>query len=186
MATQQQYVPVSMVEPSGRQMLAVQTSWPTSSRQMAAIVPSWQGIPAQHATIQQPLSELTEWGRPLLMDSSALIQDQRPVTFTTEVYDGLVESPSTIRNAAWDKRSNGVPKSSQHLSAPAPHHHHYHHHHHLTVPRSNDKKDAQLSPLKKRVKEGTPPMGTYPVGSSYSMITLTLSYSFVLLNRVHK
>lgn len=63
-----------MVEPSGRQMLAVQTSWPTSSRQMAAIVPSWQGIPTQHATIQQPLSELTEWGRPLLVDSSALIQ----------------------------------------------------------------------------------------------------------------
>lgn len=74
MAAQQQYVPVSMVEPNGRQMLAVQTSWPTSSRQMAAIVPSWQGIPTQHATIQQPLSDLTDWGRPLLVDSSALIQ----------------------------------------------------------------------------------------------------------------
>lgn len=74
MAAQQQYVPVSMVEPSGRQMLAVQTSWPTSSRQMAAIVPSWQSIPTQHATIQQPLSDLTDWGRPLLVDSSALIQ----------------------------------------------------------------------------------------------------------------
>lgn len=77
MAAQQQYVPVSMVEPSGRQMLAVQTTWPTSSRQMAAIVPSWQSIPTQHATIQQPLSELTEWGRPLLVDSSALIQVSR-------------------------------------------------------------------------------------------------------------
>ncbi len=63
-----------MVEPSGRQMLAVQTSWPTSSRQMAAIVPSWQSIPTQHATIQQPLPDLTDWGRPLLVDSSALIQ----------------------------------------------------------------------------------------------------------------
>ncbi|XKL61288.1 hypothetical protein PGB90_008345 [Kerria lacca] len=159
-AAQQQYVPVSMVEPSGRQMLAVQTSWPTSSRQMAAIVPSWQGIPTQHATIQQPLSELTEWGRPLLVDSSALIQDQRPVAFTTEVYDSLVESPSTIRASAWDKRSSVVSKSSQHLAPPSsiPHHHHYHHHHHLSIPRNNDKKDAQLSPLKKRVKEGTPPI----------------------------
>ncbi|XP_065206382.1 homeodomain-interacting protein kinase 2 isoform X3 [Planococcus citri] len=158
-AAQQQYVPVSMVEPSGRQMLAVQTSWPTSSRQMTAIVPSWQGIPTQHATIQQPLSELTDWGRPLLVDSSALIQDQRPVAFTTEVYDGLVESPSTIRSTAWEKRSSGVSKSSQHLAPPSsiPHHHHHHYHHHLTVPRNSDKKDTQLSPVKKRVKEGTPP-----------------------------
>lgn len=183
MAAQQQYVPVSMVEPSGRQMLAVQTSWPTSSRQMTTIVPSWQSIPAQHATIQQPLSDLTEWGRPLLVDSSALIQDQRPVAFTTEVYDGLVESPSTIRNAAWDKRSNGVSKSSQHLAAPPsiPHHHHYHHHHHLTVPRSNDKKDAQLSPLKKRVKEGTPPIGMFAVTNLFKLMLLVSANAFTYI-----
>lgn len=89
------------------------------------------------------------------------LQEQRPVAFTTEVYDSLVESPTAIRNSAWDKRSSGVSKSSQHLAPPSsiPHHHHYHHHHHLSVPRSNDKKDTQLSPLKKRVKEGTPPIG---------------------------
>lgn len=63
-----------MVEPSGRQMLAVQTSWPTSGRQMAAIVPSWQGIPTQHATLQQPLTDIAEWGRPLFVDSSGLLQ----------------------------------------------------------------------------------------------------------------
>lgn len=63
-----------MVEPSARQILPVQTStWPTN-RQMA-IVPSWQGIPPQHAAIQQPLlSDAGDWGRPLLVDSSTLIQ----------------------------------------------------------------------------------------------------------------
>ncbi|XP_054261032.1 homeodomain-interacting protein kinase 2 isoform X2 [Macrosteles quadrilineatus] len=115
----QQYVPVSMVE-SGRQMLPVQTSWPTN-RQMT-IVPSWP----QHTTIQQ-LD--TDWGRPLLVDSSQLIQ--RPAVFATEVYDGLVESPGY--------------KSHLHTT-------------HLAVPRSHDKKETtQLSPVKKRVKEGTPP-----------------------------
>ena len=96
-------VPVSMVE-TGRQMLltvsvksiyklkyfkkyyhrtknqhkfqnAVQTSWPGGSRQMAAIVPSWQQLPPQHATIQQPLlSDAGDWGRPLIVDSSAILQ----------------------------------------------------------------------------------------------------------------
>ncbi|KAG8267712.1 lens induction in camera-type eye [Homalodisca vitripennis] len=121
----QQYVPVSMVE-SGRQMLPVQTSWPTN-RQMT-IVPSWP----QHTTIQQPLLSETDWGRPLLVDSSQLIP--RPTVFTAEVYDSLVESPG------WDKH-----KSHLHTT-------------HLTVPRSHDKKEpTQLSPVKKRVKEGTPP-----------------------------
>uniref|UniRef100_A0A1B6C3J0 non-specific serine/threonine protein kinase n=1 Tax=Clastoptera arizonana TaxID=38151 RepID=A0A1B6C3J0_9HEMI len=143
----QQYVPVSMVEPSSRNMLPVQTStWP-GNRQMA-IVPSWQSIPPQH-TIQQPLLPDTgDWGRPLLVDSSTLIQDQRPAVFATEVYDGFVDSPGT-----WGKR--GMSKS--HLVPPVTHHHHLHH---LTVPRPNpiDKKEnTQLSPVKKRVKEGTPP-----------------------------
>jgi hypothetical protein len=61
----QQYVPVSMVE-SGRQMLPVQTTWPTN-RQMTIVPQSWP----QHTTIQQ-LD--TDWGRPLLVDSSQLIQ----------------------------------------------------------------------------------------------------------------
>jgi len=53
----------------------VQTSWPGGSRQMAAIVPSWQQLPPQHAAIQQPLlSDAGDWGRPLIVDSSAILQ----------------------------------------------------------------------------------------------------------------
>ncbi|KAL1110272.1 hypothetical protein AAG570_008349, partial [Ranatra chinensis] len=128
---QQQYVPVSMVEPNS-------VSW-AGNRQMA-MVPSWQGIAAQHS-IQQPMIPGQEWGRPLLVQSAALIQEQRPV-YTTEVYDRVVESP----NMGWGKR--GVTK---HLVPPV--------HHHLTVPRqTHDKKEqTHLSPVKKRVKEGTPP-----------------------------
>ncbi|XP_017788454.1 PREDICTED: homeodomain-interacting protein kinase 2 isoform X9 [Habropoda laboriosa] len=148
-AAQQQYaaVPVSMVE-TGRQMLltnAVQTSWPGGSRQMAAIVPSWQQLPPQHAAIQQPLlSDAGDWGRPLIVDSSAILQDQRPVFPVTEVYNtsALVEHPSQ----SWGKRS--VTK---------------HHQHHVTVPQQSQhrhehkKETQQLSPVKKRVKESTPP-----------------------------
>ncbi|XP_018369138.1 PREDICTED: homeodomain-interacting protein kinase 2 isoform X7 [Trachymyrmex cornetzi] len=146
-AAQQQYaaVPVSMVE-TGRQMLltnAVQTSWPGGSRQMAAIVPSWQQLPPQH--IQQPLlSDTGDWGRPLIVDSSAILQDQRPVFPVTEVYNAsaLVEHPSQ----SWGKRT--VTK---------------HHQHHVTVPQQTQhrhehkKETQQLSPVKKRVKESTPP-----------------------------
>lgn len=48
---------------------------------------------------------------------------------------------------------------SNYQQAPPAHHHHHHHHH------RQDKKDTvisttnQLSPVKKRVKEGTPPQG---------------------------
>ncbi|XP_020277622.1 homeodomain-interacting protein kinase 2 isoform X9 [Pseudomyrmex gracilis] len=146
-AAQQQYaaVPVSMVE-TGRQMLltnAVQTSWPGGSRQMAAIVPSWQQLPPQHAAIQQPLlSDAGDWGRPLIVDSSAILQ--RPVFPVTEVYNAsaLVEHPSQN----WGKRT--VTK---------------HHQHHVTVPQQTQhrhehkKETQQLSPVKKRVKESTPP-----------------------------
>ncbi|XP_076475591.1 homeodomain interacting protein kinase isoform X8 [Bombus vancouverensis nearcticus] len=151
-AAQQQYaaVPVSMVE-TGRQMLltnAVQTSWPGGSRQMAAIVPSWQQLPPQHAAIQQPLlSDAGDWGRPLIVDSSAILQDQRPVFPVTEVYNtsALVEHPPQ----GWGKRS--VTK---------------HHQHHVTVPQQSQhrhehkKETQQLSPVKKRVKESTPPSNT--------------------------
>ncbi|XP_059483910.1 homeodomain-interacting protein kinase 2 isoform X2 [Neocloeon triangulifer] len=179
---QQQYVPVSMVEPGGRQMLltnAVQTSWPTN-RQMA-IVPSWQQLPPQHAAIQQPLlSDAADWARPLLLESSSLIPQRSmfPVE-VSEVYDPMMEQqhaansvlqqqthhlapPQSTQNWSSSKRGNKGSNSQLH------HHHHqpsHHGHHilsnnHLTVPISHrqDKKEAtQLSPVKKRVKEGTPP-----------------------------
>uniref|UniRef100_A0A1Y1N470 non-specific serine/threonine protein kinase n=1 Tax=Photinus pyralis TaxID=7054 RepID=A0A1Y1N470_PHOPY len=153
---QQQYVPVSVVEPNGRQMLltnAVQTSWP-ANRQMA-IVPSWQQLPPQHASIQQPiLSDAADWGRPLLVDSSAILQEQRPVfpvDVATEVYN-----PAIVEHTApWtsSKRSS----KNHHMQQPSSHHGH----HHLMVPThrsQHDKKEqTQLSPVKKRVKESTPP-----------------------------
>ena len=95
---QQQYVPVSMVEQPGRQVLlaAAQGAWP-NNRQMT-LVPSWQQLPAQHsaavAALRQPLlqAETSEWGRPLLVDSST-VQDQRSVfpVDLPEVYDNVVD-----------------------------------------------------------------------------------------------
>ncbi|KAJ8984613.1 hypothetical protein NQ317_006075 [Molorchus minor] len=152
---QQQYVPVSVVEPAGRQMLltnAVQTSWPTNRQQMA-IVPSWQQLPPQHAAIQQPLLSEAEWGRPLIVDSSAILQDQRPVfpvDVAAEVYNPAIVEHA---NTSWGKRSSKTHHAQQSL---------HHNHHHLMVPThhrsQHDKKEqTQLSPVKKRVKEGTPP-----------------------------
>jgi len=65
--------------------------------------------------------------------------------------------------------SNNKSRSTKHIAPQSHHHHsnyqqappaHHHHHHHR-----QDKKDTvintanQLSPVKKRVKEGTPPQG---------------------------
>ncbi|CAH1370964.1 hypothetical protein MTP99_012457 [Tenebrio molitor] len=154
---QQQYVPVSVVEPTGRQMLltnAVQTSWPTNRQQMA-IVPSWQQIP-QHAAIQQPLLSEAEWGRPLLVDSSAILQEQRPVfpvDVATDVYNSALvdHTGSTWGTSKRSSKNHHMQQSNSH-----------HSHHHLMVPThhrsQHDKKEqTQLSPVKKRVKESTPP-----------------------------
>ncbi|XP_071442211.1 homeodomain-interacting protein kinase 2 isoform X2 [Hetaerina americana] len=161
-AAQQQYVPVSMVEQSGRQMLltnAVQTSWPTN-RQMAIVPPSWQQLPPQHAAIQQPLlSDAGEWGRPLIVDSGAILQEQRPVfpVDVPQVYDSVVEHGSAQSGWSAPKR----PTKNHGAPPPA-----VTHSNHLTVPhvacapittRSEKKEPTQLSPVKKRVKEGTPP-----------------------------
>ncbi|KAG8229821.1 hypothetical protein J437_LFUL008189 [Ladona fulva] len=158
-AAQQQYVPVSMVEQSGRQMLltnAVQTSWPTN-RQMTIVPPSWQQLPPQHAAIQQPLlSDASEWGRPLIVDSGTILQEQRPVfpVDVPQVYDSVVEHSSG--QGSWSnpkrpsKNHGAVPPSVSHLAVP-----------HVACntisSRSEKKETTQLSPVKKRVKEGTPP-----------------------------
>lgn len=158
---QQQYVPVSVVEQSGRQMLltnAVQTSWPGNRPQMA-IVPSWQQIPPQHTTIQQPLLSEAEWGRPLIVDSSAILQDQRPV-FPVDVTTEVQYNPAIVEhtNSSWGSSSKRSSKN-HHVQQSNSHHGH----HHLMVPTTHhrsqhDKKEqTQLSPVKKRVKESTPP-----------------------------
>lgn len=87
------------------------------------IVPSWQQIPAQHAAIQQPLlSEAADWGRPLLVDSSAILQDQRsifPVDVATEVYN-----PAIVEHAAgtW---SSSKRNSKSHMQQANSHHSHH-------------------------------------------------------------
>lgn len=63
----------------------------------------------------------------------------RPVF--TEVYDRVVESP----NLGWSKRN-----MAKHLAPPVTHHH-------ISVPRHEKKDPLHLSPVKKRVKESTPP-----------------------------
>lgn len=127
-----------------------------------AIVPSWQQLPPQ--TIQQPLlSDAGDWGRPLIVDSSAILQDQRqvfPVDVATEVYN-----PSMVDHT-------GATWTSSKRSSKGSHHHQAiqqsgHHTHHLMVPSNHhrsqaDKKEqTQLSPVKKRVKESTPPSDNY-------------------------
>ncbi|XP_073999472.1 homeodomain-interacting protein kinase 2-like isoform X2 [Rhodnius prolixus] len=140
---QQQYVPVSMVEPS----------W-ASNRQMT-MVPSWQGITAQHS-IQQPMLTGQDWGRPLLVQSAALIQEQTRPLFT-EVYDRVVDSPTIGWSGS--KRNNAKHIAQTQAAPPVQHHH-------IALPRQaqgSEKKDTiHLSPVKKRVKEGTPPIECNP------------------------
>lgn len=80
----------------------------------------------------------------------------------------------------WGTSNNsGKSRSTKtHMAPPQSHHHHtnyqqappaHHHHHH----HRQDKKDSiinttnQLSPVKKRVKEGTPPQGLINFNFSY-------------------
>lgn len=85
----------------------------------------------------------------------------------------------------WGSSNNsGKSRSTKtHMAPPQSHHHHssyqqappaHHHHHH----HRQDKKDTvinttnQLSPVKKRVKEGTPPQG----------LLLSFDFLFVIFN----
>jgi homeodomain interacting protein kinase len=157
-----------------------------------AIVPSWQQLPPQHAAMQQPLlSDAADWARPLLLESSNLIPQRSmfPVEMS-EVYDPMVEQqhnanamlqqqqhhlapPQVSQNWSTSKRGNkGSSNNQMH------HHHHQSSHHghyissnnHLAVPishRQDKKETTQLSPVKKRVKEGTPPSGKVLVSFLY-------------------
>lgn len=92
-----------------------------------AIVPSWQQIPAQHAAaIQQPLlSEAADWGRPLLVDSSAILQEQRsifPVDVTAEVYNPAIVEHAT---GTWTSSKRNSKTHMQQANS--------HHGHHLMV-----------------------------------------------------
>jgi hypothetical protein len=112
---QQQYVPVTMVEQNGRQiMAAVQAaSWPT--RQMALAVPSWQQLtaaangPSAAAAavaaaaadnILQPLfaaAAEADWRRPLIVDSSGSLRLQEQAVFP--VYDRATMAATSVAAA---------------------------------------------------------------------------------------
>uniref|UniRef100_T1JHT3 non-specific serine/threonine protein kinase n=1 Tax=Strigamia maritima TaxID=126957 RepID=T1JHT3_STRMM len=185
----QQYVPISMVEQNGRQMLltnAVQSNWP-GNRQV--FVPSWQQLPPQRtAALQQPVLTTDDaWRRSLLVDGTALLQEQ-PTMFSMELADGPVYDPLRERNA--HASINSAVMSQQPLAAAAAatlqqpwgvmttaHHSMRQALIHPPPPnvvgghpvtsskrtqtskQKNEKKEIglQLSPVKKRVKEGTPP-----------------------------
>ncbi|XP_043233572.1 homeodomain-interacting protein kinase 1-like isoform X1 [Amphibalanus amphitrite] len=80
---QQQYVPVSMVEQSGRPMLfANGSSWPAAGSRQMTFVPSWQQ-PAAAAALQPSaalLPDSADWRlsqpRPVLVESASFLQDQ--------------------------------------------------------------------------------------------------------------
>ncbi|XP_013787996.1 homeodomain-interacting protein kinase 2-like, partial [Limulus polyphemus] len=122
----QQYVPVSVVEQNGRQMLltnAVQSGW-GANRQM--FVPSWQQLPTQRTIQQQVLSDSEVWSRSLVLERAALLPEQAAV-IPVEIGPHRIKDNDIIA---------------------------------VSIIRTGKEKEissTQLSPVKKRVKEGTPP-----------------------------
>ena len=189
----QQYVPVSVVEQNGRQMLltnaAVQSGWPTN-RQMFAAVPTWQQFSTTAGgRIQQPtaavLSDTDAWNRSLVLERTALLPEQTavlPMEFhDPSLYDHLRNERNLIQQQTtafsgvgppWGVVTCGQP-SSAHQSA------HYASQPQNLVPAHNAtilaaissskrntaasvqtkavKAKEHLSPVKKRVKESSPP-----------------------------
>lgn len=123
LSSQQQYVPVTMVEQNGRQMLAaVQASWPTANTRQMTLVPSWHQLSAaapsaaqSAATADNLLQPLfaaaasdAEWRRPLIVDSAGgirLTTDQQAI-FPAVVYDRVAAAASN------SSRSSGYVSSS--------------------------------------------------------------------------
>jgi len=187
--TGQYAVPVSMVEQPGRGMLlttgaAVGGTWGRTG-QMALVPGGWQQLPQPHTTLHQPptlLPDSDAWRRTFLVESSVVGGEAGSgpaAMFPVDLHPGELYE-STYPNGSWgggsssgSKRSSkpttimGQSSSGSHPShslhvvrgggpppQPPPHHHQQH-----------DKKELsqQLSPVKKRVKEGTPP-GSGPNG----------------------
>ena len=190
----QQYVPVSVVEQNGRQMLltnaaAVQSSW-APNRQMFAAVPTWQQFSTTTGgRLQQPtaavLSESDAWSRQLMLDRTAILPEQTavlPMEFhDPSVYEHLRSDRNLIQQQTtafsgvggpWGVMTCGQP-SNAHQSS------HYASQQQNLVPAHNAtilaaissskrntaasiqtkavKAKEHLSPVKKRVKESSPP-----------------------------
>ncbi|CAH1787334.1 unnamed protein product [Owenia fusiformis] len=179
----QQFLPVSMIEPTGRQMLVTNAPITTFPSQRQVLVPSWQQIPAlsAHRQIQPQLVPETlaasttlpeSWRRSLIVDNF----DQGSTVFPVDLGDGRVyetfveRAPHHIPSSRVSTNITSiVPQSSTSQTwgvgvAPPP----------LVLTRqpsqgsnsnkrnSNKQKyvkesTSQSSPVKKRVKENTPP-----------------------------
>ncbi|XP_013401549.1 homeodomain-interacting protein kinase 2 isoform X2 [Lingula anatina] len=172
----QQFVPVSMIEQSGRHMLvtnAPMTSWPNAR---PVLVPSWQQLPS--FTSQRPRHLLPEtsipesWRRPLVM---ADVDPPQPTTmFPLDLGDGRIFDPYAVDRSHHAGNSHFTSLLSQGASTssqwnmnvmPGP----------LLLARQNSSSStssskrqnkqhrsnkeitSHLSPVKKRVKENTPP-----------------------------
>lgn len=173
----QSFVPVSMIDQSGRQMLltnAPTTSW-ASQRQV--FVPSWQQLPATAlatnsqtaaASLQQRLvaEQLTDWRRSLVMDSL----DRNNSIFSMDLreqYDHFVDrgrynsttstsfAPQTLAQTMWNvsllptRLPVGATAQATNSSRK-----------HNNMTKQKYQKEAvvsQHSPVKKRVKENSPP-----------------------------
>ncbi|XP_076335335.1 uncharacterized protein LOC143238727 isoform X4 [Tachypleus tridentatus] len=163
----QQYVPVSVVEQNGRQMLltnAVQSSW-GANRQM--FVPSWQQLPTQRTIQQQVLSDSEVWSRSLVLERAALLPEQAAVipVATALAAPGLQQPWGMVAAANPNPTHCYVSSSHQQQQALVDHHGasgaiQMASSKRITKTRTGKEKEissTQLSPVKKRVKEGTPP-----------------------------
>lgn len=164
----QQYVPVSVVEQNGRQILltnaAVQSAWPTN-RQMFA-VPGWQQFSANNR-IQQPtasvLSDSDAWSRSLVLERAAMLPEQ-PAVIPLElhenaVYDHLRNERNIIAQPAFTGAPSwGVVACGQPVAA----HQHSNHHVHYNnnpIPAHSGSMQSSLSGSLKRATAVVPNWG---------------------------
>ena len=164
--TQQQYVPVSMVEQSGRQVLLAAAQgppcWPANARQMT-LVPSWQQLAPgqQHSAAVQPATLLqaadpSDWSRHLLVDQSGQVhhQDQRSI-FPVELPD-VYDSVSVVDHWSNSKRGGAGPSAHKSalftLQAPQPAHllHQQQHQHHTSHMQNQQQQQQQYQPQQQR------------------------------------
>ena len=169
-----------MVEQPGRGMLltagaAVSGGWGRGG-QMALVPGGWQQLPQPPTSLQQPASLLPDatdaWRRTFLVDSSVVQGEAPPAMFPVDLHPELYE---TYPSGTWagSKRSS---KTSLVAHTAAHSGHALHVGGRPSQPAAHDKKDLsqQLSPVKKRVKEGTPPGASsthWANGSSAPQVT---------------
>jgi homeodomain interacting protein kinase len=189
----QQYVPVSVVEQNGRQMLltnaAVQSGWPTNRQMFAAVPTTWQQFStAAGGRMQQPtaavLSDSDAWSRSLVLERTAILPDQTavlPMEFhDPSVYDHLRNERNLIQQQTTAFSGVGAPWGVVACGQPSTAHQSSHyasnpnlvpaHNASLLAAISSSKRNTgtslqtksmkskeHLSPVKKRVKESSPP-----------------------------